>query len=53
VRRHLEALAAFPEARSLYVELGRAALALARRTPGYPGAAAIEIDRALDEGEPG
>lgn len=47
VRRHLEALAAFPGALDAYRALGRAALALARRQPGYPAGAAEEIARAL------
>jgi len=48
VRRHVEALARSQEALEIYGTLGRAALVLARRSPGYPPEAAAEIERALE-----
>jgi predicted short-subunit dehydrogenase-like oxidoreductase (DUF2520 family) len=50
VRRHVTALAGSPEALEIYRTLGRAALALARSSPGYPLEAAAEIERALEGG---
>jgi len=53
VRRHVAALAGSPEALEIYRTLGRATLALAKGSPGYPSEAAAEIVRALEGGEKG
>jgi predicted short-subunit dehydrogenase-like oxidoreductase (DUF2520 family) len=48
VKRHLAALAGSPGALDVYQVLSRAALEVARRSPGYPPEAAAAIERALE-----
>jgi predicted short-subunit dehydrogenase-like oxidoreductase (DUF2520 family) len=49
VRKHLAVLEESPSALEVYRVLGRAALAVARTSPGYPPDAAKEIAQALDD----